>query len=90
MDSGKEAVKMFRKLVKKRMVDLEINQAKLAEMIGRSRQALCISLKNDNLRENDMRKIADAMNCDLVIELRPRLGKWRRPPADRLGAFFCA
>lgn len=75
MDSGKEAVKMFRKLVKKRMVDLEINQAKLAEMIGRSRQALCISLKNDNLRENDMRKIADAMNCDLVIELRPRDGE---------------
>lgn len=72
MDSGKEAVKMFRKLVKKRMVDLEINQAKLAERIGRSRQALCISLKNDNLRENDMRKIADAMNCDLVIELKPR------------------
>ena len=75
MDSGKEAVKMFRKLVKKRMIDLEINQAKLAEMIGRSRQALCISLKNDNLRENDMRKIADAMNCDLVIELRPRDGE---------------
>lgn len=75
VESGKEAVKMFRKLVKKRMVDLEINQAKLAEMIGRSRQSLCISLKNDNLRENDMRKIADAMNCDLVIKLKPRDGE---------------
>jgi hypothetical protein len=72
MDSGKEAVKMFRKLVKKRMVDLDLNQEKLAAMIGRSRQSLCISLKNDNLRENDMRKIADAMNCDLIIDLRPR------------------
>ena len=72
MDSEKEAVKMFAKLVKKRLIDLEINQATLANMIGRSRQALCISLKNDNLRENDMRKIADAMSCDLAIELIPR------------------
>lgn len=72
MDSGKEAVKMFQKLVKKRMVDLDLNQEKLAAMIGRSRQTLSTALKNDNLRENDMRKIADAMNCDLVIELKPR------------------
>lgn len=75
MDSGKEAVKMFQKLVKKRMVDLDLNQEKLAAMIGRSRQSLCVSLKNDNLRENDMRKIADAMNCDLVIKLIPRDGE---------------
>lgn len=72
MDSGKEAVKMFQKLVKKRMVDLDLNQEKLAAMIGRSRQTLSAALKNDNLRENDMRKIADAMNCDLAIELKPR------------------
>ncbi len=72
MDSGKEAVKMFQKLVKKRMVDLDLNQEKLAAMIGRSRQTLCVSLKNDNLKENDMQKIADALNCDLIIELRPR------------------
>lgn len=63
---------MFQKLVKKRMVDLDLNQEKLAAMIGRSRQTLSTALKNDNLRENDMRKIADAMNCDLVIELKPR------------------
>lgn len=72
MDSGKEAVKMFQKLVKKRMVDIDLNQEKLAAMIGRSRQSLCVSLKNDNLKEKDMRKIADAMNCDLVIKLIPR------------------
>lgn len=63
---------MFQKLVKKRMVDLDLNQEKLAAMIGRSRQTLCVSLKNDNLKENDMQKIADALNCDLIIELRPR------------------
>lgn len=72
MDSGKEAVKMFQKLVKKRMVDLDLNQEKLAAMIGRSRQTLSTALKNDNLKEKDMRKIADAMNCDLIIDLRPR------------------
>lgn len=75
MDSGKEAVKMFQKLVKKRMVDLDLNQEKLAAMIGRSRQTLSTALKNDNLKEKDMRKIADAMNCDLVIELIPRDGE---------------
>jgi DNA-binding XRE family transcriptional regulator len=72
MDSGKEAVKMFQKLVKKRMVDLDLNQEKLAAMIGRSRQTLSASLKNDNLKEKEMQKIADAMNCDLIIDLRPR------------------
>lgn len=75
MDSGKEAVKMFQKLVKKRMVDLDLNQEKLAAMIGRSRQTLSAALKNDNLKEKDMRKIADAMNCDLVIKLIPRDGE---------------
>lgn len=63
---------MFQKLVKKRMVDLDLNQEKLAAMIGRSRQTLSASLKNDNLKEKEMQKIADAMNCDLVIELIPR------------------
>lgn len=63
---------MFAKMVKKALIDLEINQATLADTIGRSRQALCQSLKNDNLKENDMKKIADALNCDLIIELRPR------------------
>lgn len=72
MDSGKEAVKMFQKLVKKRMIDLDLNQEKLAAMIGRSRQTLSASLKNDNLKEKEMQKIADAMNCDLIIDLRPR------------------
>lgn len=66
---------MFQKLVKKRMVDLDLNQEKLAAMIGRSRQTLSTALKNDNLKEKDMRKIADAMNCDLVIELIPRDGE---------------
>ena len=41
-------------------------------MIGRSRQTLSASLKNDNLKEKEMQKIADAMNCDLIIDLRPR------------------
>lgn len=63
---------MFQKLVKKRMVDLDLNQEKLAAMIGRSRQTLSVSLKNDNLKEKEMQKIADAMNCDLVIDLIPR------------------
>lgn len=63
---------MFQKLVKKRMVDLDLNQEKLAAMIGRSRQTLSTALKNDNLKEKDMRKIADVMNCDLIIDLRPR------------------
>lgn len=63
---------MFQKLVKKRMIDLDLNQEKLAAMIGRSRQTLSVSLKNDNLKEKEMQKIADAMNCDLIIELRPR------------------
>lgn len=66
---------MFQKLVKKRMVDLDLNQEKLAAMIGRSRQTLSTALKNDNLKEKDMRKIADAMNCDLVIKLTPRDGE---------------
>lgn len=66
---------MFQKLVKKRMVDLDLNQEKLAAMIGRSRQTLSAALKNDNLKEKDMRKIADAMNCDLVIKLIPRDGE---------------
>lgn len=66
---------MFQKLVKKRMVDLDLNQEKLAAMIGRSRQTLSTALKNDNLKEKDMRKIADAMNCDIVIKLIPRDGE---------------
>nr|DAX97519.1 MAG TPA: SOS-response transcriptional repressor [Caudoviricetes sp.] len=42
----------------------------LAGILGMSRQNLWQQLNRDNFKEGDMRKIAEALSCDLSIELR--------------------
>ena len=44
----------------------------LSNILGMSRQNFWQQMNRDNFRENDMKKIADAIDCDITIELKAR------------------
>lgn len=59
----------FGKEVKKKCIDLGITQHQIAEAIGLSDNGLSNALNRKNLGLIQMQKIADALNCELKIEL---------------------
>ena len=63
---------MFSNLVKHRLIDLDMSRADLAAALGVSVSNLNQNLRNDNFRISSMIKIADALGCDLNINLTPR------------------
>ena len=63
---------MFKKLVKVELAKQDKSQVWLAEKLGISQQALTKQVNLDNFKESRMREIAEALNCELVIELRPK------------------
>ncbi len=63
---------MFKKLIKIELAKQDKNQVWLAEKLGISQQALTKQVNLDNFKESRMREIAEALNCELVIELRPK------------------
>lgn len=49
-----------------------ISESELARRMGVSPQNLHNKMKRDNFTEEDLRAIAEALNCDLKIEFVPR------------------
>lgn len=63
---------MFKRLVKIKLAEKELNISQLASMIGCSQSNLSQILSGDNMRESSMLQIADALDCDLEIRLVDR------------------
>ncbi|WP_392885909.1 hypothetical protein [Eubacterium limosum] len=63
---------MFSNLVKHAQIDAGLNQIALAEKLNTTQGSLSRDLKKDDFKESRMREIAEALGCELVIELRPK------------------
>ncbi len=65
----------FGKEVRKKCIDLGVTQHYVAESIGLSDNGLSNALNRDNLGLLQMQKIANALNCELKIQLVPKKGE---------------
>lgn len=62
----------FGKEVRKKCIDLGVTQHYVAESIGLSDNGLSNALNRANLGLLQMQKIANALNCELKIQLVPK------------------
>ncbi len=62
----------FGLLVKKILIDKNCKQIDIAKKINMSPNGFNSLLNRDNISLDKMRLIADALNCDLKIELVPK------------------
>ncbi|MGO5337919.1 helix-turn-helix domain-containing protein [Bilifractor sp. LCP19S3_H10] len=58
--------------IQKMLIDKNMNKKTLAEKCGWSPSNLRNKLKRDNFSENELKTIADALDCDLEIDFIPR------------------
>lgn len=58
--------------IQKMMLDQGINKKTMAEKCGWSPSNLGNKLKRDNFSEEELRTIAEALDCDLEIKFIPR------------------
>lgn len=63
---------MFSDNVRAEMARNRIKQSDLAKKIGISQASLSEQLNKNSMKESRMREIAEALGCELVIELRPK------------------
>lgn len=57
-------MKMMAKKVRLLLVERGINQTELAKMLGITPSNMSMKLAKDNMTEEDMRRIADVLDCD--------------------------
>ena len=57
---------------RKLMIDKDIKLRELAEKIGNSSSNLSNKLNRNDLYTKDLKKIAEALECELIIELRQK------------------
>lgn len=55
---------MMAKKVRMLLVERGINQTQLAKMLGMTPSNMSMKLAKDNMTEEDLKKIADVLNCD--------------------------
>ncbi len=67
-----EFMSIFGNIVKKYCIDKKITQKEIAEKIGKLPTAVSNLLNRDNISLDKMLLIADALDCDLEIKLKPR------------------
>lgn len=60
---------MFSKILRHALIDQDLSITELSRLLGTSRENLSAKIKRDNFSENDMQKIADALNMKLEIKL---------------------
>lgn len=65
-------VAVFGKIVKKYLIENDLQQNVIATNTGLTKQAVSNLLNRDNISLDKMLMIADALNCDLEINLKPR------------------
>ncbi|MBQ8279747.1 MAG: transcriptional regulator [Roseburia sp.] len=61
---------MFAKLIKHSLVEKNLKISDLARLLNTSYQNLDQKIKRDNFSEKEMQEIADALQLNLVIELK--------------------
>ena len=60
---------MFREKIELVLVKRQMSKSDLAKQMGMTTQNLYRNLKRDNFSEDDMRKIAETLNCDLDVSM---------------------
>lgn len=63
---------MQTKKIRTIMIDKDIKLNDLADRLDKSSQNLNIQLKKDNFRESDLQAIAEALDCELVIQFKDK------------------
>lgn len=61
---------MFSKIIKHSLVEKDLKVSDLARLLDTSYQNLDQKLKRDNFSEKEMLQIADALNMQLILELK--------------------
>ena len=61
---------MFETIAKHKLVDRSLKVSDLARALETSHSNLSQKFRRDNFSEKEMLEIADALDCDLVIELK--------------------
>lgn len=61
---------MFTKILKLKLVENDLTAKELAAKLGTTQQNLSAKMKRDNFSEKEMRQIAEALNLELVLELK--------------------
>ena len=65
-------VALFGKVVKKHLIENDLQQNMIATKTGLTKQAISNLLNRDNISLDKMLMIANALDCDLEIKLKPR------------------
>ena len=63
---------MFAKMTKHQLIENDMQLKELADKLEIGRVNLTQKMKRDDFRESDMLKIAAALDCELVLELKPK------------------
>lgn len=61
---------MFAKIIKHTLVEKNLKVSDLAKYLDTSSQNLSQKLKRDNFSEKEMLQIADALNMELLLDLK--------------------
>lgn len=63
---------MMAKEINKMMIDKDLKKGELAKRCGWTPSNLYNKMKRDNFSEQELKTIADALQCDLHIEFIPK------------------
>lgn len=63
---------VFEKVIRVALVQKELSLSELASKVGMSQPNFSKKLGKNNFNETDMRKIAEALNMNLVIKLEDK------------------
>lgn len=63
---------MFSKLLKIKLVEMDMTAKELALRLGTTQQNISAKMKRDNFSENEMLQIAEALELDLNIMLEQK------------------
>ena len=63
---------MFSKLLKIKLVEMDMTAKELALRLGTTQQNISAKMKRDNFSENEMLQIAEALELDLKIILEQK------------------
>lgn len=69
---NERGVKMFSKLLKIKLVEMDMTAKELALRLGTTQQNISAKMKRDNFSENEMLQIAEALDLDLNIMLEQK------------------
>ena len=63
---------MFSKLLKIKLVEMDMTAKELALRLGTTQQNISAKMNRDNFSEKEMLQIAEVLNLDLEIELKEK------------------